>query len=99
MLNLGSVVTLGVDLHHAPAGAKGVVVEVYNRHEMADNTGWFILFDNGFADGFSAFDLEHLKVHDTGEVDQVIRRYRFTNVSRLHQEYLDGWFDLALGKR
>lgn len=99
-LELGSIVTAGRKVGDVEAGMKGVVYELYDRTgwDKDGGTGYGIIFETGFYDGFSSFDLDVCKIQDTGKVDMAISRYRFTNVGRLYQEYLDGWFDLALGQ-
>jgi hypothetical protein len=70
------------------AGERGVCYELY---QLGGRPGYGILFQRGGYDGFSPDDVARF-LDVTGRVCPAVADYRFTNVTRLAQDFRDGRF-------
>lgn len=89
---VGMVVTFGKQCMGNPAGAKGVVYEVYT---FGSHHGVSIVFENGLHDGFSEACIEMLDVVPS-KFARHLQNYEFTSIEKLHRDFNNGLFKAAL---
>lgn len=103
---VGDLVRVGKSCNQNPAGARAIVVEIYDRDWERDapegsyrRRGVFLLFPDGFADGFSAEDLELFDVrpNDPPTVP-ALQDYKFRSISHLTRDYRRGLFANAFDR-
>lgn len=87
-LKVGDVAQVGRPCMGNAAGARAVVVEIY---DLGDGPSPSLLFQNGAHDGFSPRDLELFRVHVVAH-DPELSRYQFTTATRLYADWRQGRF-------
>lgn len=85
---VGDIVTVAKPCMLNPAGARAVVVEIY---DLGDGPSPSLLFENGAHDGFSPRDLALFGVEIVWQ-DTALADYQFTNAIRLYQDWTAGRF-------
>ena len=96
---VGDICVVGRPCLGNPAGARAVVVEVYQLPigEGTWSTGWSLLFENGNHDGFSAGDCDAFDVVKLGH-EPALAWYPWTNAIRLYQDWRAGVFACVWAK-
>jgi hypothetical protein len=90
-IRVGSLVVAKRASGVCAAGERGVCYELY---QLGGRPGYGILFQRGGYDGFSPDDVA-LFLDVTGRVCPEVADYRFTNVTKLAQDFRDGRFAAA----
>jgi hypothetical protein len=90
-IRVGSLVVAKRASGVCAAGERGVCYELY---QLGGRPGYGILFQRGGYDGFSPDDVA-LFLDVTGRVCPAVADYRFTNVTKLAQDFRDGRFAAA----
>lgn len=90
-LKVGDVVTVGRACLGNPAGARAVVVEIY---DLGLGPSPSLLFPNGASDGFGPQDLAMFDVQLVGH-EPALAGYQFTTSIALHRDWRDGQFTAA----
>jgi len=91
-MKVGILVRLKLPCLGNPAGAKGVVYDIY---KVSLEPAASIIFENGHYDGFDIG--EQRQFITVIGANQKVARYHFINVFQLGKDYEAGFFSQALG--